>query len=113
MKAAMVVTWTEPIPGREMKAIEYGADVTTYWTKHADAGKCTLPEMFFSERGHGMWIVKGERETLLALHDTEESQTLITRGQLFLSNFSVDFFTVGDTSDAYLARYAELAGALV
>ena len=28
MKAAIVVTWTEPVPGREMKALEFGVDVT-------------------------------------------------------------------------------------
>jgi hypothetical protein len=113
MKTAMVVTWTEPIPGREMKAIEYGADVTTFWTKQAEAGKCSMPDMLFSERGSGMWIVMGERDTLLALHDTAEAQTLITRGQLLMNGFCVDFFTVGDASDAFLARYASLAGSLL
>jgi len=112
MKSAMVVTWTEPIPGREMKALEYGADVTTYWTKQAKAGKCSTPETYLSERGKGMWIVEGERDTLFAIHDTDESRDLIIRGQFLLSEFCVDFFTVGDASDAVLARYASLAGAL-
>lgn len=112
MKAAMVVTWTEPIPGRETKALEYGVDVTTYWTNQAKAGKCSTPETYFSERGKGMWIVVGERDDLLAIHDTDESRDLIMRGQFFLNEFCVDFFTVGDASDAVLARYASLAGAL-
>ena len=112
MKAAMVVSWTEPVPGREMKALEYGVDVTAFWTKQAEAGKCSKPEMLFSEHGNGMWIVKGDRGTLMSIHDTEEAQALTTRGQLLMSNFSLDFFTVDDASDAYLARYANLASAL-
>ncbi len=113
MKVAMVVTWTEPIPGREMKALEYGIDVTAYWTKQAEAGKCSKPEMLFSEHGNGMWIVKGDRETLMSIHDSEEAERLVARGQLLMSDFSVDFFTVDDATDAYLARYANLAEALV
>lgn len=112
MKTAMVVTWTEPIPGREMKALEYGADVTAYWTKHAKAGKCGLPEMYFSERGKGMWIVEGERDVLFGIHDTDQAKDLLARGQLLLNDFCVDFYTVGDASDAWLARYANLVGAL-
>jgi hypothetical protein len=112
MQAAMVVTWTEPVPGREMVAVEYGAEVTAYWTKQAEAGKCSPPEMFFSERGLGLWMVKGDRDTLLTLHDTDESQNLIMRGQLLLSDFSVDFYTAGAASDAFIARYANMAGAL-
>lgn len=111
MEAAMVVTWTEPIPGREIKAVEYGADVTEYWTRQSEAGKCSAPEMFFSERGNGLWMVKGDRDTLMAIHDTDESQNLITRGQLLLNGFCVDFVTAGEASNAFLARYASLAGA--
>ena len=112
MKAAMVATWTEPVPGREMKALEFGVDVTAFWTKQAEAGKCSAPEMLFSERGSGMWIVKGDRDELLSIHDTEESQNLLARGQLLMSGFSIDFFTVDDASAAYLARYASLAAAV-
>lgn len=112
MKAAIVVTWTEPVPGREMKALEFGVDVTAYWTKQADAGLCSAPEMFFSERGSGMWIVKGDRDALFSIHDTEESQNLLARGQLLMNDFSMDFFTVGDATDAYLARYANMAAAV-
>ena len=111
MEAAMVVTWTEPIPGREIKAVEYGADVTAYWTQQSEAGKCSAPELFFSERGSGLWLVKGDRDTLMSVHDTEEAQNLMTRGQLLLSDFCVDFVTAGEASNAFMARYASMAGA--
>ncbi len=108
----MVVTWTEPIPGREMKAIEYGADVTAYWTKQAQEGKCSVPENFLSERGCGHWMVNGDRDTLLDVHDIDGPQDLIMRGQLLLGSFSVDFFTAETASDSFLPRFANLPGAL-
>jgi hypothetical protein len=108
----MIVTWTEPIPGREAKALEYGADVAAFWTKQAEAGKCTDPELFFSERGVGMWMVKGDRDVLLSIHDSDEAQLLIMRGQLLLSDFGVDFYTAGEASDAFMARYMNALGAL-
>ncbi len=111
MEVAMVVTWTEPIPGREIKAIEYGADVAEYWTRQSEAGKCSAPELFFSEGGHSLWMVKGDQDTLRALHDSDESQNLITRGTLLLNDFCVEFMTAGETSNALMARYATLAGA--
>ena len=112
MQAALVASWTEAIPGRELKALEYGIDVTAFWTAQAEAGKCSAPEMFFSERGCGLWMVKGDRNTLMEIHDGEEAQNLIMRGQLMLSDFSMDFYTAGDATDTFLARFATLAGAL-
>jgi len=112
MQAAMVVTWREPVPGRELKAIEYGADVMEYWRGQANAGRCSEPELFFSEAGIGLWVVKGDRETLLAIHDGEESQNLIMRGQLLLAEFRVEFYTAGAESDAFMARFATMVGAL-
>lgn len=111
MQAAMVVTWTEPVPGREIKAVEYGADVNAFWTQQCQAGNCSAPETFFSERGSGLWMVKGDRDTLMEIHDSEESQNFIMRGQLLLKDFCVDFVTAGEASDAFMARYANLAGA--
>jgi hypothetical protein len=95
-----------------MKALEYAADVAAFWSRQAEAGKCSAPENLFSERGVGLWIVKGDRDTLLAIHDTDEAQNLIMRGQLLLEDFSLDFYTAGDASDAFMARFATMAEAL-
>ncbi len=111
MQAAMIVTWKRPVPGREIKAVEYGADVMEYWGKLAAEGHCTSPEMFFTERGTGMWMVKGDRDVITRLHDVPEAQDLLVRGELLLDDFSCDFFTAGDASDAFLARFVRIAEA--
>lgn len=105
MQAAMVVTWTHPIAGRETKALEYGAEVQDYWGKRAAEGKCTEPELFFSERGAGLWMVKGDRDVLIQIHDTDEARMLTLKGGLLLEGFSVDFCYTGKAADDYLMQF--------
>lgn len=106
MQTAIVVTWTHPFPGREEKALAYGAEVTDFWGKKAAEGICTEPEIFFSERGTGFWFVKGDRDALLQIHDTDEARLLTFKGELLLENFSVDFFYADEAAADYMTRYA-------
>ncbi len=106
MQAAIVVTWTHPVPGREQKGLAYAAEVEEYWGQRAREGKCSQPETFFSERGGGLWMVKGERDTLMQIHDSDENRMLIFKGDLLLENFSVDICYAGESAADYLQRYA-------
>ncbi|HSN11791.1 MAG TPA: hypothetical protein VLS51_06770 [Propionibacteriaceae bacterium] len=105
MQTAMVVTWTHPIPGREAKALEYAAEVARFWGKQAAEGLCSEPEMFFSDRGTSMWIVKGERDVVLRIHDMDEARLLTLKGELLLEEFNVDFFYTGDAAADYMVRF--------
>ncbi len=106
MQAAILVTWTHPVAGREAKALQYGDQVMKYWQARANEGKCSEPEIFFSERGTGMWIVKGDRDTLMQIHDTDDARLLTMNGGLLLEGFSVDFCYAGDAAADFMARYA-------
>jgi hypothetical protein len=106
MQTALVVTWTHPIPGREEKALAYGADVTAFWGKKAAEGACTEPAIFFSESGRGLWFVKGDRDTLLQIGDTEEAKLLSLRGELLLENFNIEFFYADEDAADFMKRYA-------
>ena len=108
MKYAFVVTWKAPYPGREQLALDYGYEVAEYWGKLAAEGKCTEPEMFLFPDGHGMWMVKGEFETLERLWLAEKAQHLLVRGQWLLDGFGYEFVLTGDTVDRYLALYNEV-----
>jgi len=112
MQAAMVVTWAQPVPGREDKAMAYGAEVMDFWGKRASEGKCSPPELFFSERGTGLWIVKGDRDTLLQVHDSDEARLLTLKGELLLKDFSLDFAYTGDAAAEYMTRYATALSAI-
>ena len=106
MDAAIVITWSEPIPGRERQALEYATEVNDYWEGRRAAGKCSAPEMFFFSNGHGLWMVKGERDVLFGEYLAAESQRLETKGELLLQDYGCDFTKTGPAADAHMLEYA-------
>jgi hypothetical protein len=108
MKYAYVVTWKGAVHGREMKALEYGAEVQEFWGKFAAEGKCSEPEMFFFTDGRGMWMVKGEFQTLETLWFSEDAQRLLTKGSWLLEDFGYDLVLTGDSADQYLIYFADV-----
>ncbi|HET7660696.1 MAG TPA: hypothetical protein VFK66_09940 [Oryzihumus sp.] len=112
MQSALVVTWTHPIAGREQKALEYAAEVQDFWGKQAREGRCSEPQIFFSERGTGLWIVSGERDALMQIHDSDEARLLTMKGELLLESFSADIVYTGDSAVDYMQRYGSALSAL-
>lgn len=106
MDTALVVNFKMPFPGRERQALDYASEVDGYWGRLASEGKCSPPESFFFETGHGLWVVKGERDTLLALQAEEATQRLIIKGELLLQDFSAEIVKTGTAAQEYLLRYA-------
>lgn len=58
-----------------------------------------------SERGTGLWLVKGDRDVLMQLHDTEEARLLVMRGELLIEAFSLDFCYAGEDANDDMMRY--------
>jgi hypothetical protein len=108
MKAAIVMTWTHPFPGREEKALAYAKEVNEFWGKQAAEGHCTPPEMYFSDVGIGLWIIQGDRDELLHIGDTEEARLLTLKGDLLLESFKVEIFYVGDSAVQYLEQFGKV-----
>lgn len=75
MKAAIVVKWTTPVPGREKAAVAYGREVDDFYGKKAADGLCTEPKWFWAPTGESLWFVEGAYESLLAspFHDLGSS----------------------------------------
>ncbi|MEU9045709.1 MULTISPECIES: hypothetical protein [unclassified Kitasatospora] len=107
MKAAFVSTWTQPVPGRERKLLEWAGEADAYWRRRAKEGKCTAPETFFSETGFGIRMVKGEREDLMALSMTDEVQLLTMRGELLLKDFTTVLFHTGDAAEKFMVTFGK------
>lgn len=106
MKAALVVSWTMPKPGHEKDAIAYGREVDEAWGKAAAEGRCTEPEWYWASRGHSLWIVRGEMESLLGL--MMEFQPLFIKGQILVQDFEYDLHTPG--REELLAPYERVVG---
>lgn len=112
MQAAIVVTFTRPIVGRESKALAYGAEVNDFWGARAREGKCTEPELFITEAGSGMWMVKGDRDVLMQIHDSDEARMLTLKGEILLESFCLEFFVTGDSANDYMMRYQSALAAI-
>jgi hypothetical protein len=112
MQAAVVVSWTHPVVGREAKAVEYGVEVQDYWHRLAQAGECSEPELFLSETGSGIWMVKGEQDTLMRLHDAEQARLLTLKGELLFEGFKLEVLYTGDSAAEHIARYQSALSAI-
>jgi len=109
MKAALIVHFRAPVPGREKLAYDFSAEVNDYWGKLAADGKCTFPELFFGPTGAGIWMVKGELETLEEMKRTPQIQELLHKGGLLLADFGYELYVTGESADEYILKFAEIA----
>jgi hypothetical protein len=108
MKAALVVTWNDAKPGRELKALDFAAEVTGFWEKQAAAGKCSRPETFLSPgTGRGTWLVKGERSVLEQLQESPESITFLAKGEVLLEHFRWEIQLAGESVQEFFVEYAK------
>jgi hypothetical protein len=110
MKAALVVTWSAPVPGREKKGLEYFRDVNDFFAKLAVEGKCTEPEFFVGPRDYKIWFVKGEYETLVGLLGLPKVQEFIFATSLTTQDFQYFIAPIG--TDEYLKAYEEVGAKL-
>ena len=106
MDAAFVVMWKVPFPGREQKALELGAQSEEFWGKQAAAGRCTRPEYFFLPNGLRIWVVKGEREVLDKLVQSDEARVLLVRGNLLMQDWQYTLADTGSAGEQFLAEWA-------
>ena len=110
MDTAFVTTWKVPFPGREKNALEFATLAEEFWGKQAAEGRCTTPEWFFFSDGTGMWMVKGEREVLEDLVNTDEVRRLLVKGTLFMQDWKYGFAETGSAAERFIGDYAaELA----
>jgi hypothetical protein len=107
MDCALICTWKMPFPGREKLAREFGVENVEFWDKIEAEGKCSEPEWFFF-CGHGMWMAKGDPDTLWQIFQSDEAQRLIAKRNLVLEDIAWEFAKTGDAVTGHLVRYAEV-----
>ena len=95
MKAAFVVKFTAPVPGREKAAIAYAREVDDFYGKKAAEGLCTEPKWFWATAGESMWIVEGEYEALLGILAAPEAQKFLVMGPILVEGFGWALYQVG------------------
>ena len=95
MKAAMLVKWSFPYPGRETAALAYGREADEFWGKKAAEGLCTEPRWFWSTTGENFWFVEAELDVLLGLMAMPEVQRLMLKGGILMQGFEHGLCQVG------------------
>ena len=95
MKTALVVKFTNPVPGRERAAIASARELDEFVSKKAAEGVCTEPKWFWTSNGENLWFVEGEYEALLALLTTPEVTKLENKGMILMQDFSSELYVVG------------------
>ena len=107
--AALVVSYTTPIPDREATAMEvFAGALTTFGTLAAD-GKCAEPEAFSHLMGGGMMIVKTESITaayeILALDDVRR---IVNTAVFSVGDFGIEVMATGERLMANMALYTTI-----
>lgn len=105
MRAALVIKFTNPVPGRERAAISYAHEVDEFAGKKAAEGTITHPKWYWTSNGDNMVIVEGEYEELLGVVSTPEAQKLENKGMLLMQDFRDEIYVVG--RDESLVPYQE------
>lgn len=95
MKAALVVKFTTPVPGREKASIDYAYEVDDFYGKKAAEGLCTAPKWFWAGTDENLSIVEGEYEALLGILATPEAQKLLLKGPVLVQGFKYELYQVG------------------
>ncbi len=95
MKTALVVKFTNPVPGRERAAVAYARELDEFVAKKAAEGVCTEPKWFWTSNGENLWFVEGEYEALLGLMTTPEVTKFENKGMLLMQDFSSELYVVG------------------
>lgn len=110
MKAALVVKFTTPVPGRERAALAYGHELDDFAKKKASEGVVSQPKWYWSSNGDNMVIVEGEYENLLQLSADPEVTKLENKGTILMQDFRDELVAVGrdEALSGYEQALAEL-----
>jgi len=103
MQGALVVMWDGAVPGRERQMLAFSNEATEWWAKRAAEGRCSAPIFLHGSSGLSVWLVTGEEDELYQL--SKDAADLIAAGRVVALNYRWEFMTVGDSSDAYFARW--------
>jgi hypothetical protein len=112
MEAAMIVTWANPVRGREGPALETFMKAQAYWEQQIEAGRCQSREVFLASNGHGMSIVRGDSETLRQLTESDEYLELNNHIVLNVDGYESGIWSAGGEIDRVVGAYAKAISSL-
>jgi len=93
--------------------MQFAADTNAHWGAYAEEGRCHAPAWWMGQ-GHAgnVLVIEGERDQLFELVMTPDSQKMIVRGDQILEGFCWEMYHVGDSAEAFMQAWFEVAGEL-
>ena len=114
MEIGLITKYGKLVPGREQQAIELFTETKQFLEEQFKAGFITYYEPFFYGTGDleadaGFWLVKGERDKLLKVMETETYRWLMVKAQFVVEHLRVEWLTVGEGIPDQIERVSKAA----
>lgn len=112
-KAALMISYGLPIPGREVQALTNLADAQTIFGKLAADGMCAEPEIFHHTDGGGFMLLRGETPQILhEILEMEEVRHAINTAIYTSLDFHHEIMVTGDFLMERMAEYTAVGSEL-
>ena len=114
--AAIFIGWGQTVRGREAKALAVFAESVAYWTRLQQEGviESFEPVILQAHGGDlaGFALLRGDREKLNALKNTDEFARSTIRGALIVDRLGVIDASIGGSLQTGIATLASQLGEL-
>ena len=108
----IMLGWNRPITGREAEAGEFFQQTLGYWTKLQKDGMIESFEPVLIERHggdlNGFFLVRGERDKLNTIMDTDEYKDLVMRVDHAVSGFGVVRIALGQHLETQMGKWMQM-----
>jgi hypothetical protein len=118
METGFIVKWGKLVPGREQQAIELFGETKAFFIHQLTAGIITYYEPFIYASGDweteaGFWVVKGDRDQLWKMVETEGFRWLMTRAQFVVDHLRFEWLLTDELLTQQVERATKAAGEFV
>jgi len=111
VKAAIVIRYGRPHPGREKLSFEAFGEAFGFFGAKATAGACEAPAGYMHPGG-GMVIVHGERDGLIEMTGSEEFQRLFLKAGFAVPDLCYEIMVAGEDAVAAMGLWATVGSEL-
>ncbi|MBV8236782.1 MAG: hypothetical protein JO075_13875 [Acidimicrobiia bacterium] len=108
---AIIITWGNPVRGREMQSLDVFGRALAYWDEQAKEGRIHGHHEYFALTGNatqrqGTMVVEGDLDQLVQLMVDEQNMRLLAEAGQIVENF--DTSLCEQNSDDAINRYVNV-----
>ena len=116
MNGCVVISWGQPVRGREGKALEVFGKAVGYFDALAKSGRIHDHQEYVARTGSqgGFMILTGQYDELVAITGEEETLELTLAGSTICEDFAINLYEGGSEQavTASMQRYAKVQSEL-